>query len=80
MAKSIFVKMYAAYSILSQDATVQSWEQKPSSIVEITSIEELISHFENAKSYHEVIFRGKKMTASEVAAKGGFIYNFFQNK
>ena len=75
----MFLKMNAAFTTLSKTATVQSWEQKPSAIVEVTTIEDLRLNLENAAAYHKIIHRGKQYTAAEAVGIIGHIWNFYQS-
>jgi len=77
---ALFMKSYANYTILSTDAKVASWENKPSAITEITSIEHFREHLECMNPRHEITHRAKGMTAKAVIDGINHVWNFYNKQ
>jgi hypothetical protein len=74
----MFVKLYSNRIALDTTNKVASYEQKPSAIVEVTTVEQLKSHLELAQPHCECSWRGKKnYTVSDALNQIGFIATFF---
>lgn len=74
----MFIKLFSDRIALTTDSKVASYEQTPSAIIEVVTVEQLKSHLELAQPDCECSWRGKKnYTVSDALNQIGFIATFF---
>lgn len=77
----MFIKLYSNRIALDTNSKVASYEQTPSAIIEVTTVEKLKSHLELAQPNCECSWRGKKnYTVTDALNQIGFIATFFDLK